>query len=181
MWRGFCVCTSGRCGFQTSRLDRQCLVLNLIQPADLLLWDSRTVHCNTPALSQHHFFSLPADERLRQAAAQPRELIRLCSYVCMVPRSHATRDELRSKVIMFSNRHDPLPCPPLPCSPPHHPLSPPVFLRPTGPHTPFPSCDCIPHSTPLPCPRFSVLLLGAHVAVRAAELGVHWCYWLVWL
>jgi len=71
--------------------------------ADLLLWDSRTVHCNTPALSQAHFFSLPEEERLQQAAAQPRDLIRLCSYVCMLPRSHATTEELRTKVIMFSN------------------------------------------------------------------------------
>ncbi len=74
--------------------------------ADLLLWDSRTVHCNTPALSQAHFFSLPEEDRRQQAAAQPRDLIRLCSYVCMVPRSHATPEELRLKVKMFSNRCD---------------------------------------------------------------------------
>jgi hypothetical protein len=72
--------------------------------ADLVLWDSRTVHCNTPALSQAHFFSLPDEEQRQQAAAQPRDLIRLCSYVCMIPRTHATPEELQRKVVMFSNR-----------------------------------------------------------------------------
>ena len=72
--------------------------------ADLVLWDSRTVHCNTPALTQAHFFSLPEEEQRQQAAAQPRDLIRLCSYVCMLPRSHATPEELQRKVVMFSNR-----------------------------------------------------------------------------
>jgi hypothetical protein len=71
---------------------------------DLILWDSRTVHCNTPAPSQTDFFSLPECEQRRQAAQQPQELIRLCSYVCMVPRSHATPEELRTKVALFSNR-----------------------------------------------------------------------------
>jgi hypothetical protein len=97
-----------------------------IQHSDLLLWDSRTVHCNTPApsqarahqpsaalfshltlfsiASQSHFFSLPEEEQRQQAAAQPRELIRLCSYVCMVPRAHATAEELRIKVKMFASR-----------------------------------------------------------------------------
>ena len=42
------------------------------QRADLLLWDSRTVHCNTPAPSQSDFFSLPEEEQREQAAAQPR-------------------------------------------------------------------------------------------------------------
>ncbi len=115
------------------------------QRSDLLLWDSRTVHCNTPALSQSEFFSLPIEEQLQQAAAQPRELIRLCSYVCMVPRSHATPEELRMKVNMFANRHETLcliiftafsslklPPAPLPALPVRRT---PVSPRPTGPHT----------------------------------------------
>ena len=102
--------------------------------ADLLLWDSRTVHCNTPALSQAHFFSLPEEERLQQAAAQPRDLIRLCSYVCMLPRSHATPEELHTKVIMFSNR----------CDSPRHstscPTPPFLFSFPTS-HWPTQTCS----------------------------------------
>jgi hypothetical protein len=123
--------------------------------ADLLLWDSRTVHCNTPALSQAHFFSLPEEERLQQAAAQPRDLIRLCSYVCMLPRSHATPEELRTKVIMFSNRCD---------SPRHSTSCPPffsVFPRPTGPHKHAPSQRRTRLLIHLNCPRCSANLLVA--------------------
>ena len=125
--------------------------------ADLLLWDSRTVHCNTPALSQAHFFSLPEEERLQQAAAQPRDLIRLCSYVCMVPRSHATPEELRTKVIMFCNR----------CDSPHHstscPTPPSLFSFPTstGLHKHAPSQRRTRILIHLNCPRCSASLLVA--------------------
>ncbi|KAG8465070.1 hypothetical protein KFE25_012433 [Diacronema lutheri] len=51
---------------------------------DLLLWDSRVVHCNTPAL--------------RQAPEQgtPR-LLRLAAYVCMTERSRADAVTLRAR------------------------------------------------------------------------------------
>lgn len=51
---------------------------------DLVLWDSRLVHCNTPAL-------LPAPEQ-----AAPR-LLRLASYVCMTERSRADAATLRAR------------------------------------------------------------------------------------
>eukprot|EP00449_Zooxanthella_nutricula_P009700 CAMPEP_0198504300 /NCGR_PEP_ID=MMETSP1462-20131121/10422_1 /TAXON_ID=1333877 /ORGANISM="Brandtodinium nutriculum, Strain RCC3387" /LENGTH=427 /DNA_ID=CAMNT_0044233465 /DNA_START=76 /DNA_END=1359 /DNA_ORIENTATION=- len=48
------------------------VVKPLLHRGDLILWDSRTVHCNTPA----------------DDAAEPADacdLARLCSYVCMMP------------------------------------------------------------------------------------------------
>jgi endonuclease/exonuclease/phosphatase family metal-dependent hydrolase len=50
---------------------------------DLILWDSRTVHCNTPA-TRAPAASVPLDS---SPAAQ---LKRIASYVCLVPRSFAT-------------------------------------------------------------------------------------------
>ncbi len=50
------------------------------QAGDLLLWDSRTVHCNTPALAP------PS-----AATGQPVDaLLRACIYVCMTPRRFAS-------------------------------------------------------------------------------------------
>jgi hypothetical protein len=51
------------------------------EPGDLILWDSRTIHCNTPAhepLQDH----------------DPNELLRAVGYVCMTPRSMATPEVL---------------------------------------------------------------------------------------
>lgn len=60
------------------------------QPGDLLLWDSRTVHCNSPAFDQ------PTIDGL----------LRMVSYVCMTPLSFAENiDELREKRLhAFQNR-----------------------------------------------------------------------------
>eukprot|EP01051_Picozoa_sp_SAG22_P017320 SAG22_NODE_2643_length_2341_cov_6.214541_1_plen_389_part_00 len=62
----------------------------------LLLWDSRLVHCNTPAL-----VTPPADGR---GAATPLELLRVASYVCMVPRGFATAETLRNRVDAWEAR-----------------------------------------------------------------------------
>ena len=56
------------------------------QPGDLLLWDSRTVHCNTPSFVQPR--ALANDDA-------PPELLRMISYICMTPLAFATKpDEL---------------------------------------------------------------------------------------
>ena len=47
---------------------------------DLLLWDSRTLHCNSPAVSP--------------PTADPAELLRAVSYVCMTPKSWASEETL---------------------------------------------------------------------------------------
>ena len=59
---------------------------------DLILWDSRTVHCNAPASRP------PApDERVG-------ELLRAAVYVCMVPRRFASRAVLRQRVAGYRAR-----------------------------------------------------------------------------
>lgn len=50
---------------------------------DLILWDSRTIHCNTPAPEPN--------------GQTPDNLLRAVGYVCMTPRSFATRDVLEMR------------------------------------------------------------------------------------
>lgn len=65
---------------------------------DLILWDSRTVHCNTPALTAlHNRASESADD------ASARELIRQAGYVCMTPARFATQEVLRKRQDAFVN------------------------------------------------------------------------------
>lgn len=56
----------------------------------LLLWDSRTVHCNMPAV---------------EGPRQPPEgeLLRMVVYVCMTPRSKATHDVLRQRASAYES------------------------------------------------------------------------------
>eukprot|EP01048_Picozoa_sp_COSAG05_P010719 COSAG05_NODE_961_length_6421_cov_4.206738_3_plen_721_part_00 len=66
----------------------------------LLLWDSRTVHCNTPAqVASDAGAASPS-----QTPSQTLELLRAVSYVCMVPRSFADADTLRNRVGAFEAR-----------------------------------------------------------------------------
>ena len=50
---------------------------------DLVLWDSRTIHCNSPATA-------PAERSLNQ----PVELLRIVAYVCMMPVSFIDEDKV---------------------------------------------------------------------------------------
>lgn len=50
---------------------------------DMILWDSRTIHCNSPALARPD--------------SSPTELLRAVVYVCMTPREKASPDVLRSR------------------------------------------------------------------------------------
>lgn len=63
---------------------------------DLVLWDSRTIHCNTHAL----------DVTMNQRGGEPTpsELIRLVSYVCMLPKSLASPAALESRKEGFRTR-----------------------------------------------------------------------------
>jgi len=54
------------------------------QPGDLLLWDSRTVHCSSPS------FVTPT---LTLNNNQPPELLRMISYICMTPLALAENPE----------------------------------------------------------------------------------------
>ena len=55
-------------------------VLLCAEPGDLVLWDSRTIHCNTPAIATHNANADPA-------VPMPHELLRLAGYVCFTPAS----------------------------------------------------------------------------------------------
>eukprot|EP00008_Paramoeba_atlantica_P014387 CAMPEP_0201497946 /NCGR_PEP_ID=MMETSP0151_2-20130828/68526_1 /ASSEMBLY_ACC=CAM_ASM_000257 /TAXON_ID=200890 /ORGANISM="Paramoeba atlantica, Strain 621/1 / CCAP 1560/9" /LENGTH=317 /DNA_ID=CAMNT_0047889133 /DNA_START=90 /DNA_END=1043 /DNA_ORIENTATION=- len=61
---------------------------------DLLLWDSRTVHCNTPALEKK-------DEILEEEKEKHKDLIRLVSYICMMPTSKASKEVLEARWELF--------------------------------------------------------------------------------
>lgn len=53
------------------------------QAGDLVLWDSRCVHCNTPAV--------------RMPTCRRDELLRACVYVCMTPKAWATEGTLEDR------------------------------------------------------------------------------------
>jgi hypothetical protein len=52
-----------------------------VEPGDLILWDSRTIHCNGPAL--HPPSTAPAGIDVPASG----ELLRLAGYVCFTPAS----------------------------------------------------------------------------------------------
>jgi len=57
----------------------------LCKAGDICLWDSRTVHCSTPAL------------REKEKPAGGWELLRIALYVCMSPRSKASDEVLKQR------------------------------------------------------------------------------------
>lgn len=57
------------------------------QPGDLVLWDSRCIHCNTPAMEQPR--------------SQKGQLLRVSAYICMVPRSSATAENLQARRVAY--------------------------------------------------------------------------------
>lgn len=54
---------------------------------DLVVWDSRCIHCNTPALVDHHDSSKLEEEE--------KELLRIVAYICMSPLSIFESDGVR--------------------------------------------------------------------------------------
>lgn len=86
-------------------------VLVCAQAGDLILWDSRTVHCNTPALSManHHRDLLNKGNSTAavdptSSATSPPDLLRLVAYVCLSPVSHASPDILFQRKQAFLHR-----------------------------------------------------------------------------
>jgi hypothetical protein len=123
-------------------------VLVCARAGDLILWDSRTVHCNTPALTW-----TPAPPPLRDGEAA--ELIRLVAYVCMLPRRRVPHDMLARRCAAFEQR--------IPTS--HWPdMAPP--LPPAG----------IPaQRDPAACPRDMLDLVGYPDKAGRAGRGGTWC------
>ena len=63
---------------------------------DLILWDSRTIHANTPAISEIH------DKKTSQYWCD--ELLQIASYVCMVPKYLASDGVLKSGTKLIRKR-----------------------------------------------------------------------------
>lgn len=68
------------------------------ESGDLVLWDSRTVHCNTPALEADVPTSATAFEALGYPAG---ELLRAVTYVCMTPKKLADAETLQMRKQAF--------------------------------------------------------------------------------
>ena len=67
--------------------------LVVAQAGDLILWDSRTVHCNTPAL-----------ENPTEAEHPTTDFLRIASYVCMTPREFSDPTVVRVRERAYDNR-----------------------------------------------------------------------------
>jgi len=82
-----------------------CLVL--AKAGDLLLWDSRTVHCNTPSpVALAEAAGQQDEEQATASPEQPAEahgtevewaLLRQVGYVCMTPKAWASEDTLEQR------------------------------------------------------------------------------------
>jgi hypothetical protein len=66
-------------------------ILVLCRAGDLILWDSRTIHCNTPALKR------PVTPR-----SSP-DLLRMACYVCMTPTAMASEEVLEQRIRLFEH------------------------------------------------------------------------------
>ena len=83
---------------------------------DMIVWDSRTIHCNTSATSEivgKHYQSITdmgtsANDKVSSyissdAVTSNCEIIRLVGYVCMLPRRTASRECLSHRKYQFRN------------------------------------------------------------------------------
>lgn len=70
--------------------------LVVCRAGDLVLWDSRCVHCNAPGRLS------PASTS--EAAAGASQLQRIAAYVCMTPKANATNDVLEQRKDAYRNR-----------------------------------------------------------------------------
>mmetsp|Transcript_5229 Transcript_5229/g.8056 ORF Transcript_5229/g.8056 Transcript_5229/m.8056 type:complete len:351 (-) Transcript_5229:175-1227(-) len=54
---------------------------------DMILWDSRTIHCNTPAITP--------------PTTPENELLRMVGYVCMTPSSKASKEVIENRIAIY--------------------------------------------------------------------------------
>lgn len=66
-------------------------ILICAKAGDLILWDSRTIHCNTPSLINND------EGEIKRNKDNNFDIIRLVSYVCMVPFNNASSDVIESR------------------------------------------------------------------------------------
>ena len=81
-------------------LREQTGVLIRAKAGDLILWDSRTIHCNTHALNLHEYQSKKDHDKIDDN----NDIIRLVSYVCMAPRSSCSAEVIESRKEAFITR-----------------------------------------------------------------------------
>mmetsp|Transcript_5027 Transcript_5027/g.6388 ORF Transcript_5027/g.6388 Transcript_5027/m.6388 type:complete len:341 (-) Transcript_5027:328-1350(-) len=79
-------------------------VLVCAKAGDLIVWDSRTVHCNTPALTAETDIANNVKSEADSSGTK-WELIRQVGYVCMTPASFATQEVLDSRKMSFQDGH----------------------------------------------------------------------------
>ena len=72
------------------------------EAGDLVLWDSRLVHCNTPALNMPTTTTTTTNSSAQKS--EDMDIIRLVSYVCMAPKSTCTQEVLDSRKMAFIHR-----------------------------------------------------------------------------
>ena len=61
---------------------------------DMILWDSRTIHCSTPALDTSHAHIHP-----------PNKLLRVASYISMTPYHLASESVISNRVKAYEYDH----------------------------------------------------------------------------
>merc|ERR1712100_722479 len=80
-------------------------VMTHLEPGDLLMWDSRTLHCSQPSLSQpvrlckDISISASPNDSISYETSCDRSLLRAACFVCMVPRNRASPEVLRQRKI----------------------------------------------------------------------------------
>lgn len=84
------TCDLGAAGVELPQRE----ILISCRTGDLILWDSRTIHCNTPAIASP---LIPQSDPLSQSDA----LLRMVCYVCMTPVARASETILRHRVDLF--------------------------------------------------------------------------------
>jgi hypothetical protein len=90
-------------------LQRSDGVLVGARAGDMILWDSRTIHCNCPALTVESHFANARNKGGDSDHVLPlpethNDIIRLVSYVCFVPRSMASDSIIRQRKFLFVNK-----------------------------------------------------------------------------
>ena len=80
-------------------------ILPKLKAGDLLLWDSRTIHCNCPSLVLNDKFTPSAcsTEASIQSMSllSPNELLRIVAYVCMTPAAWASPEVIRTRIKIY--------------------------------------------------------------------------------
>merc|ERR1712154_637858 len=64
---------------------------------DLVLWDGRTVHCNSPAVEGENEGEDDAKRETEEATPQRWDLTRMVVYICLGPRAKAKNEILKKR------------------------------------------------------------------------------------